>query len=240
MRFSLILFAVPMFLSQVCFSGDLVQLSSKDGQSINALIDSFSPEKELVNVRINGKGSPISFDYNLLDDASKQRIIDWNKAYIIGSSLRFDFTRKASDDIKGHHLYEVKITNTSSVDLDNLRIDYAIPYKEVFLVEKDNGGQSSNKKKKPQYKEEATKGVYRNSIDIENLPSRLATVLSTDTIEISHTQTISQGKGKSDKEVTLKNSLGGIYVEIYSGDNLILKKQSKHGVDQLIENYSQG
>ncbi|WPJ95466.1 hypothetical protein SH580_18770 [Coraliomargarita algicola] len=238
--------------------GELVELSSKDGRTMQASIDGYRPDEKEVAVRVNGTGSVIRFSTDLLDAASVKKVQDWYRSYAVARLLRFDIERVPGDGDTCY--YTIEISNPTNAPIAGLRAEYLIPVKERHQVVKkqpqNSGGKGKNKNKnknknqKVQYDTVETRSVKSGKIDLSNIPARGELVVESERIVIETTQTAastgSQGRGKgnqnqgANKPLRNRHSVEGILLKIYSGNSLLQEVESKHGLSQMIERYRGG
>ncbi len=235
---------------------ELVELTSKDGRTMRATIDHYSPDDGEVAVRVNGEGRVIRFSRDLLNENSVKTLEAWYRSYAVARLLRFDIERIPGGDGNTCY-YSIEITNPSNTEISGLRAEYQIPVKERYQIAKKQSkssggkkGKSKNKNQKVQYETKETRSVKSGKINISKIPARGELVVESEPIVIESKQaaasanTKGKGKGKqsqgSAKPLTNRHSVQGILLKIYAGKTLLQEVESKHGLSQIIEQYRGG
>ncbi|MGB0416492.1 MAG: hypothetical protein ACPGKS_06565 [Coraliomargarita sp.] len=220
----------------------MIELTNKDGRSIQVLVDNYFREKQQVAARINGEGRVVTFKTDVLDEASIAALEEWYEGYAIAKLLRFEIVREPGDQ-KGTCHFKVMVTSASNHELGALRCDYTIAFKKRRLVEKEESSStaSSNKKSKTFKFEEIDSYEIREGVyELESIPARGRVQFVSDTVPTENTQTIVRNKDKGPEDVRVKNSVQGIHLKVYSKDRLLREIESKSGMKQIIEKYSRG
>ncbi len=251
-QLAVVFISIFSFVSFAC--AELVDLTSKDGRSMRATIDNYLPDDKEVAVRVNGEGRVIRFSTDLLDEASMKRLEAWYRTYAVARLLRFDIERVPGDGDTCY--YSIEITNPSNTEITGLRAEYQIPVKERQQIVKQQAqqsgggkkGKNKNKEQKVQYQTVETRLVKSGNLDISSIPARGELVVQSEPIVIESKQAASSsggtGKGKQTqgaaKQLTNRHSVQGILLKIYSGKTLLQEIESKHGMNQIIEQYRGG
>lgn len=212
---------------------ELLELSSKDGRSIHVAMDNYDPQRGLIAARINGQGSIVSFDEKLLDDSSVEAVRQWFKVYTMTKMLRFEIVRVPGDE-KGTCRFEVNLSNSAKEPIEDIRIDYFIAYKERYLAQIETNNPDVKK-----YEDAEAYHVVEGSHSIESIPVRRTVEFATQTVPTENIQTITRNPKKGPEELHYKNSVQGIYMEIYSGEQLVLTEASKPSMKQIVDKFSQ-
>jgi hypothetical protein len=243
-----LIFFILLFSFASLTTAELVELTDQEGRSMRAMIDSYDPDIKEVGVRRNGEGSVIRFSTDLLNLASIKVVEQWYQAYVVDRLLRYDVERTPGEGDTCY--YSIEITNSSNIDIAGLRAEYEIPMRiREQVVKQDPKSSDAEEKKKKQavkYETIETSTVKSGEFAISTIPARRQLVVKSDSVVIKSRQTDSRiGKGKDNakqdtgnaKMLTNRHSVQGILIRIYSGITLLKTVESKHGIDQLIEQY---
>ncbi|MGJ8639497.1 MAG: hypothetical protein ACSHYA_08895 [Opitutaceae bacterium] len=224
----------PILILLVCLFpftlfANLTQLTSSDGRTISVLIDAYSVEKNAVAVRINGEGSVVPIPMDRLDEASQKAVLEWNELNILTKFITVRTDRVTSG--KGERLFEIELSSLAKSSVEGIRVEYFVPIKKTKMVKEDGDA------KNPKYKKVTDETVIKGEVEFKELKPQSSKMLKSQSISISETQMLDQGKGKDPKKVVNNHSIKGILLKLYMGDQLIREHESQNGVKQLIAKY---
>lgn len=206
------------------------------GERCTLRLITINPTKKQVSVRVNGKGRVLTFSSDLLDEASVGRLGQWYDSYAVVQMLRFEVNREPGEE-KGTCRYKIEITSASNETIKDLRAEYVIAFKERYQEKVELP--SSGNKTKTKWEKREDRMTSRGGHDIEFIPARGRTVFYSEPVETENEQEIDVGNNKPPKIVRNKNSVQGIFIQIYSGDKLLREVESKPGMKQIAEDFSE-
>ncbi len=124
-------------------------------------------------------------------------------------------------DRYARYRYDVKISNRSSVSLENLKIDYCIYYEQERAVAENSGFESQGRQQGPDSrgggKEQASyhpvceKKVQSGTLSVAALDAGLRKVLPTESVTILNRNASGEGEGEM---IDLEGELKGIWVKV--------------------------